>query len=366
MKRHYYIIFFTLMLSSLFADGFIVVRDKAWDDGSALIITYSIPPEYDIVMIYRTTVDADPFLAFESAESENSFIDNDLRYNQLYRYNLLAYNSTNGDSVFYSGESVPKQQWFYMSKLGMLILLLLICFAILYYIITARKGKDYFIRRISGLDSMEEAIGRATEKGKPILFVPGIGDLEDIQTIASLTILSHLAYRAAEYNTEIIVPCRWSMVLSAAREVVKEAYLKAGKPDAYKEDNIFYLTEDQFGYVAGVDGIMVREEPAANFFLGTFYAESLILAETGFSTGAIQTSGTANAHQLPFFVVSCDYTLIGEELFAASAYLSKDPQQLGSLKGHDFGKVLVLTSIIVGIFFEILGYTKFREFLSVG
>lgn len=211
---------------------------------------------------------------------------------------------------------------------------------------------------------MEEAIGRATEKGKPILFVPGIGDLDDIQTIASLTILSQLAYSAAEYNTDVIVPCRFSMVLSAAKEVVKEAYLKAGKPDAFKESNIFYLTDDQFGYVAGIDGIMLREEPAANFFLGTFYAESLILAETGFSTGAIQTSGTANAHQLPFFVVSCDYTLIGEELFAASAYLSKDPQQLGSLKGHDFGKVIVIGLIISGVALEMMGIGILRNFIS--
>jgi hypothetical protein len=154
------------------------------------------------------------------------------------------------------------------------------------------------------------------------------------------------------------------MVLSASREVVKEAYLKAGKPDAYKEDRIFYLTDDQFGYVAGIDGIMLREQPAANFFLGSFYAESLILAETGFSTGAIQTSGTAQASQLPFFVVTCDHTLIGEELFAASAYLSRDPQQLGSLKGHDFGKVLVILFILIGVATEIAGWHWFKAFFE--
>lgn len=53
--------------------------------------------------------------------------------------------------------------------------------------------------------------------------------------------------------------------------------------------------------------------------------------------------------QLPFFVAACDYTLIGEEFFAASAYLSGEPEQLGSLKGQDVGKVMVAALLIVGV-----------------
>jgi hypothetical protein len=236
---------------------------------------------------------------------------------------------------------------------------------VIYYILTARSGKELYIRRINGLESMDEAVGRATEKGKPILFVPGIGDLDDMQTIAGLTILSQLAFKAAAYNADLIVPVSKSMVLSTAREIVREAYLKAGRPDAYKENSVFYLTDDQFGYVAGIDGIMLREQPAANFFLGTFYAEALILAETGFSTGAMQTAGTAQPHQIPFFVVACDYTLIGEELYAASAYLSKEPNQLGSLKGQDFGKLFIVIVIIVGVILEMCGVHGLKNWLTV-
>ena len=94
---------------------------------------------------------------------------------------------------------------------------------------------------------------------------------------------------------------------------------------------------------------MLREKPAANFYLGTFYAESLILAETGHGIGAIQIAGTAMPSQLPFFIAACDYTLIGEELFAASAYLSREPRLLGSLLGQDWGKVIILFFILVGV-----------------
>jgi hypothetical protein len=144
------------------------------------------------------------------------------------------------------------------------------------------------------------------------------------------------------------MPTSRSLVMSTARETVKEAYLSAGRPDAYREDSIYYVTDEQFGFVAHVDGVMLRRRPAACFYLGAFFAESLILAETGNSIGAIQIAGTAMPTQLPFFVAACDYTLIGEELFAASAYLSRDEKMLGSLKGQDWGKVIAMLFILLG------------------
>jgi len=252
--------------------------------------------------------------------------------------------------------------WFAKEKLSVLVLLLVLSMSVVYYIVRAGKGHEFFIRKINGLEAIDEAVGRATEMGRPVLFVPGISDISDMQTLAALTILGNLAEKVAEYNSKLIVPCRNALVLTAAREIVKGAYLKAGQPDAYNEDDIFYLTDDQFGYVAGVDGIIIREKPATNFLLGGFWAESLILAETGFAHGAIQISGTAQPAQIPFFVAACDYTLIGEELFAASAYLSKDPQQLGSLKGQDFGKIVVIAIILIGVVLEICGVTGFRTF----
>ena len=96
----------------------------------------------------------------------------------------------------------------------------------------------------------------------------------------------------------------------------------------------------------------MRDKPAAHIFMGAFYAESLLLAETGFANGAIQVAGTAQVSQLPFFVVACDYTLIGEELFAASAYLSGEPRLVGGLKGADMLKLCIIAAILVGCALE--------------
>ena len=214
------------------------------------------------------------------------------------------------------------------------------------------------------MEAVDEAIGRATEMGRPILFIAGIQDMDDVQTLAGITILGRVAEQVAAYDTKINMPVSRSLVMTAARETIKAAYQTAGRPDAYSDDMVNYITDEQFGYVAAVDGIMVREKPATIFLLGAFFAESLILAETGNSIGAIQIAGTARPAQLPFFVAACDFTLIGEELFAASAYLSGEPKMLGSLKGQDVGKAIAMAAILIGVIAITIGEGWNVEFMK--
>ena len=251
------------------------------------------------------------------------------------------------------------------TRANVFILGLIISVSIIYFISHVKAGKKLFIRKIAGLEAVDEAIGRATEMGRPILFIPGIMDMNDVQTVSSVIILGRIAKTIAEYDTKLFVPTSKSLVMTTARETVKEAYLSAGRPDAYNDDMITYLTDEQFGYVAGVNGIMAREKPATCFYLGAFFAESLILAETGNSIGAIQVAGTAMPSQLPFFIAACDYTLIGEELFAASAYLSHEAKQLGSLKGQDVGKAIAMFAIVIGTVLEtVAAFTAQDSFIA--
>jgi hypothetical protein len=245
------------------------------------------------------------------------------------------------DEALSAEASEPTQttaKWYRTDRTNILVGVVLFSLVVILYILHARAGGRMYIRPIAGIEAIDEAIGRATEMGKPILYVAGLRGLGDISTITSMTILGRVARRTAEYETPLLVPCVDPLVMLAAREVVKEAYLDAGKPDAYREQDIFFVTDRQFAYVAGVDGIMLREKPAANLYMGYFYAEALILAETGAVSGAIQIAGTDADTQIPFFVTACDYTLMGEELYAATAYLSREPMLLAQLKAQDVGK----------------------------
>ncbi len=242
---------------------------------------------------------------------------------------------------------VPRANWFNWNALNNLLAALAFGAVVLLSIQKAQRG-PVFLRYIPGLDAVDEAIGRATELGKPVMYLTGAHDMSDPSTVAAAVILGRVAKRTAGYETDLMVPHRNPITMAVCQEITRQAYFEAGKPDLFREDANFFITSDQFSYTASVDGIMLRTKPAANFFMGAYFAEALLLTETGASTGAIQIAGTDSDHQLPFFVTTCDYTLIGEELYAASAYLSREPVQVGTLLGQDIGKLTVLGFIAAG------------------
>lgn len=344
----------------------VAAEDARNDAGGAIIVSWEPSPDdgagrnnLTAYTLLRSTSPLGPFDTVGTMTAGmTSFIDGDVIDGVDYFYIVDAVAmvpSPDGSLSSLSERSEPSvavqshAQWFHKGRINALIAVIILSGSILYFITQAKSGRELFIRKIAGLEAVDEAVGRATEMGREIFFVPGIEDMNNVQTIAGVTILGRVAKMAATYDAKLDVPVRRSLVMVAGRETVKEAYLDAGRPDAYHDDMVHYLTDDQFGYAAGVDGMVVRRKPATIFYMGAFYAESLILAETGNSIGAIQIAGTAQPAQLPFFVAACDYTLIGEELFAASAYLSKEPRQLGSLKGQDVGKFFILAFAIIGI-----------------
>lgn len=363
----------------------VVAKDTPNDDGTSITVTWDAVPEEFLIkfnlgmfrnLLQRWSEKIDPEDSFifryeilrNTDEGEFKVIVPDLdpkltmyKDTKIVKGKSHAYvvrgvynNATSLDSVQTAGVKATGQ-WFHTGKTPLFLAMLIFSTAIVWNIYHARSGREVFIRRIPGLEAVEEAIGRATEMGRSILYVLGLGGVDNVATIASMTILGQVARRTADYETTLRVPCNDPIVLNVVREMVKTSYLDVGRPDAYNEDDIFFLTTDQFAYAAGVDGMMIREKPAAVFLQGQFYAESLLMAETGNSIGAIQIAGTDSEHQLPFFIAACDYTLIGEELYAASAYLSREPMLLGSLKGQDWGKLLIFAALVLGISLEFFG-----------
>ncbi|HTJ44785.1 MAG TPA: DUF6754 domain-containing protein [Kofleriaceae bacterium] len=211
------------------------------------------------------------------------------------------------------------------------------------------RAKSMFIRRIPGVDAIEDAIGRSTEMGRPVLYVTGTDEITNIQTMASLLILGHVAQMTAEYDTEIKVANLYPLTMVVAEEIVRQGYSNAGRIDAHKPENVMFITSEQFAYAAAINGMIMRDKPATNIFLGRFFAESLMLSETGFVVGAVQVAGTAEFTQLPFFIAACDYTLIGEELYATSAYLTREPNLLAQLKAGDALKMNIMILIVAGV-----------------
>ena len=342
----------------------LTVADVPNDAGNALSLAWKLSPDdgpgRSTVMGYRlerATSPSGPWTVVDSiAPGTRAYADGSVHRNTPYFYRIGAYGPgglTLG--LANAGPGIGRETWFNSTRVSVLAFMLTFYLLVLFFMERARTGHKPFVRRLPGIDAIEEAIGRATEMGRPVLYVPGIQDIDDIQTVAGLVILESVAPLTARYETPIRVPVAYPIPFTIAQEMVKSGYLNAGRPEAYDPDCVQFVSPEQFAFVAKLTGIMLRDRPAAHIFMGSFYAESLMLAETGFQTGAIQVAGTANVHQLPFFVVACDYTLIGEELFAASAYLSGEARLVGGLKGADMLKLLMILTILVGCVLETFG-----------
>jgi hypothetical protein len=350
------------------------VRDTPGDWGTGLTVTWTAaaPPEsvsgYEL---WRRTVEPGQSTGLPEAadgaalavalaangwekvstadRADTTFADTGLKPRSRYAYALVTMTPSGDLASAPTPPQAPKKQVLITNRINILVAVALFIGVVLWLVARARRGAKLFVRKIAGLEAVEEAVGRSTEMGRPILYVPGLDPMDEVATVAAIDILGQVAKKAGEYETRLMVPNRDPIVMAVAQQVVRESYSAVGKPHLYREEDIFYVTYSQFGFAAAVAGLMIRERPATNFFIGHFYAESLVLAETGNSTGAIQIAGTDSDAQLPFFITSCDYTLIGEELYAGAVYLSRQPLVLGTLKSQDYAKVVLIVAMIVGI-----------------
>lgn len=246
---------------------------------------------------------------------------------------------------------------FVEGRIFTLIILLVISVSILYSMYKGKQGFHYPLRSLPGLEAIKEVIGRCTEMGKPVHFSAGIGDLRMYAApmLAGISALREVAKISAKYATDLIVTVSQPDVFPLSDETAKQGALEAGRPEQYKSENVRFLSPDQWAYGNAVVGIMEREQVAGNIIIGHFAAECMVIAEAAAARGVQQVAGTTNLYQIPFLIASCDYMLIGEEIFAGDAYFTKDNQELGVLRGQDIAKLVGVGFLLIGVIFAAFG-----------
>ena len=258
--------------------------DHPWDHGDKIDLEWIVSKDDPGSVAFYSIFRSDPsnpgsFIFIDNVDPGiDKFTIEKLKKEESYYFRVSAVDDIGNvsDPALITSAISPSQQWFDGRRFPLFLITLIFCGSVVYWIYHARSGRPLKIRKIAGLEAVDEAVGRATEMGRSILFIPGIQDMNEIQTIAGMTVLSRVAKVAAEYDARVEVPTSRSLVMTAARETVQASFLTAGRPESYNQDLVYYVTDEQFGYVAYVQGMMVREKPAACFYMGAFFAESLI------------------------------------------------------------------------------------------
>ncbi len=262
-----------------------------------------------------------------------------------------------------------------MQHADTLVTLLMLAFAtaLLVSLWRARRGRVPYLRRIPGIASLDEAMGRATELGRPVFFALGHSGLQDIQTHASLAILAYVARMAARLRTPFITLVSQQTVYPVAEETVRQAYAAEGVPDQFKpEEQVRFLSDNTAIYAMSAGRLIEESQAGCALFFGAFDFSSLLMAEPGARAGVMQIAGDPSLYQIPFFVCTCDYTIIGEEYYAAGAYLSPDPATRATLASQDIIKAVFAAMILLGtVLFQFyaswpLWLRQFLEALQIG
>lgn len=228
------------------------------------------------------------------------------------------------------------------------------------YVMLAKRGVVPKIRRLPALDAIEESVGRAAEMGRPVVFSTGWGggglySDKGPSHMAGISALDYAARVAARAGARLIVCLGWPELVPVAEDTVRQAYVSEGKLDTYDPQCIRFISSYQFAYSLGYMGILMKEKAAANIYIGTAFGEVLNIIETGNTVGAVQIGGIYDVRNLPMMVAVCEYFLVGGELFAASAYLSKEPTKLATIGAGDAWKLVTIIAVILGAFFTVVG-----------
>lgn len=244
--------------------------------------------------------------------------------------------------------------------LGAALLLLLL--PTLYFFIARARAiskteKPLSLRPIEAYESLTHAMGRAAETGRPIhvsVGTGGVGDATTVESMAALTLLDQLAQKAAAYDAQPIVTTADPVLMIAAQDRVRRAYAQRDFLSGYNATRTRLIAPDATAYAAGVMDMLSNEALSGNVMLGAFGDEYLLMGEVGAMKGLSQIAGATDPAVLPFVFATTDKPLLGEEIFAAGAYLGKLPSHVGSLLAQDWTRVLLILVIVIGVILKSL------------
>lgn len=223
----------------------------------------------------------------------------------------------------------------------------------------AAGGKVPYVRNIPAFDAIEEAVGRASEMGKPVHLTTGhsgggLYTKHSADHLAGLSLLNHVAKKCASTGTNLIATVAFSEMIPVAEDVIRYSAIAAGVPEFYQDGMVRFASDNWLGY--DMYAMRMATESAANIMVGAMDTTSFsIIGPGGSIGGAINIGGSRGASAVAQAIPYCDYVMMGEETPAAGAIVSGDMDSLASTVSTDYSKAIIVLMILAGIAMATLG-----------
>jgi len=215
----------------------------------------------------------------------------------------------------------------------------------------ARTGQRKIqVRRIPAIEALEEMVGRAAETGQSFYMATSYSGPQSWPAFASgLACLNKISEYAAGANVEVKAFTWATDAIPLLEENIRLGFLKGGHPELFDRTRMVeYLPGQDAGNYEVVDHL-TRGKPGACAWVGAYGYEAAVFATVGSLAGAVQIGGTPTYRYIPVFAASCDYTLLGEELYAATAHIREDPVSMNTLAAQDIIRVIIIALMVITI-----------------
>jgi Domain of unknown function (DUF6754) len=214
------------------------------------------------------------------------------------------------------------------------------------------------LRLIDAYERLNRSVGLAVENGTRLHISLGRGNLFTARggsALAGLAMLRRLAERTSVSDRPPIVTSGDASLAILSQDTLQSGYRFAGAEDQYRFTTGRLTGLTPFSYAAGTISTIHDENVSANIFMGDFGAESALLAEASDRENTSLIAASDNLSAQSVFYASSQEPLIGEELFAAGAYVGAGASHEASLNVQDILRWLIILAIIIGAGLKILG-----------
>ena len=241
-----------------------------------------------------------------------------------------------------------------MFALGVLILaaILFVAFAVW------RRRSPAAFRVIEAYERLNRSVGLAVENGTRLHISLGRGSLFTARggsALAGLAMLRRLAQRTSVSDRPPVATSGNASLAILSQDTLQSGYRAAGAEEQYRFSTGRLTGLTPFSYAAGALPVIHDENVSANVILGDLGSEAALLAEASDRQNASLIAASDNLSAQSVFYAASQEPLIGEELFAAGAYVGAGPSHDASLNVQDILRWLIILAILVGAGLKVLG-----------